>query len=179
MTGTYICETCSKSFKTNQHLNQHKNRKNKCKPCLTVHNVEKQNQSFDLNTTDYSVSNIIQIVLGYKNAVDKNKELENTIQELVTQINEQNYLIFNLRKQAKIVDKFIHSYTEFHFNNETLDECDNYCKNDNGGNDNNNNNDDNKTVSTSRSEKAKKQKSNEKLFDKYDKISPMTENSYD
>lgn len=30
----YICEICLKTFKTNQHLNQHKNRKKKCKGCF-------------------------------------------------------------------------------------------------------------------------------------------------
>ena len=30
MVANYICENCLKSFKTNQHLSQHKNRKKKC-----------------------------------------------------------------------------------------------------------------------------------------------------
>lgn len=28
----HICTNCYKTFKTSQHLNQHKNRKHKCKP---------------------------------------------------------------------------------------------------------------------------------------------------
>lgn len=30
----HMCEVCFKTFKTSQHLNQHKNRKKKCKGCL-------------------------------------------------------------------------------------------------------------------------------------------------
>lgn len=32
MPKDFICDICLKNFKTTQHLNQHKNRKNKCKP---------------------------------------------------------------------------------------------------------------------------------------------------
>jgi hypothetical protein len=32
MVNHYVCEVCLKNFKTNQHLNQHKNRKKKCTP---------------------------------------------------------------------------------------------------------------------------------------------------
>jgi hypothetical protein len=44
----HICDNCYKIFKTTQHLNQHKNRKNKCKkPVENVENIF--NPSFNLS----------------------------------------------------------------------------------------------------------------------------------
>lgn len=51
----FVCPTCFKSFKTNQHLNQHKNKKKKCQP------IEK-NPGFDfhlLNTDGGSNNTVI------------------------------------------------------------------------------------------------------------------------
>ena len=117
MPTTYICETCSKSFKTNQHLTQHKNRKNKCKPVIS----NQSHQGFDVNTininnSDYSVSNIIQLVLSYKTSLDKISELENVIEKLKDEIKEQKCTIDNLRIMEKTVCKFVNSYTCFHIN---------------------------------------------------------------
>jgi len=119
--STYTCETCSKSFKTNQHLTQHKNRKNKCKPAIYKPSL----QEFDVNnvnTNEYSMANIIQLVLSYKEALDKNSQLENVIEKLKDEINEQKSIIDNLRIKEKSVSNFVSSYvnTGPHVHNDVI-----------------------------------------------------------
>lgn len=112
MPSSYACEICSKSFKTNQHLTQHKNRKNKCKPA--IYNQSSSLTGFDannINNNEYSVSNIIQLALSYKTALDKNSELENMIEKLKEEINQQKCIIDNLRMKEKSVYNFVNSYT--------------------------------------------------------------------
>jgi DNA-directed RNA polymerase subunit RPC12/RpoP len=135
MTGNYICTNCSKAFKTNQHLTQHNNRKNKCKPCLSstgldlkFQNHENQNPSLLLNTlntniNDYSVPNLIQLILTYKDALEKIKELEETVKDLEEDNEELERANERLVKKIKIADKFVKNFM-------------NYCDDDNSENEN-------------------------------------------
>lgn len=47
---SHICEICYKTFKTKQHLNQHKNKKRKCKPIIQDDVYKNYIDDFNVNT---------------------------------------------------------------------------------------------------------------------------------
>lgn len=58
---SHICEICYKTFKTKQHLNQHKNRKRKCKPIIPNDVYKNCIDNLNINTILKNTDTVEQI----------------------------------------------------------------------------------------------------------------------
>lgn len=97
MVSTYVCEVCMKNFKTNQHLNQHKNKKKKCvpppPPIPQMHSefmgisgpppsstttLPSTTSTFPIPVpaSPSSITNLMDLIFAYKTSLDNNKTLE-------------------------------------------------------------------------------------------------------
>lgn len=136
----HICDNCLKTFKTTQHLNQHKNRKNKCKPkstekispFLTDHetNIEEyveitsdkkeDNETKDFKNNDnilslnsidnLSLLNLAEIINNHKKNLQEKQKLESTLVILKKQIDRLNEENFDLKHKIIIVNNFINNF---------------------------------------------------------------------
>jgi hypothetical protein len=185
MVANYICENCLKSFKTNQHLSQHKNRKKKCitykEKDLTQMSAQNYGQmpqtlhanemlmlkNTNINGSDCSFTNLIELILAYKTLLDTNKALETKMNDMENKTN--NLIVENkfLRRKIKLVQEFVTMFNE----------CDYSYPNDLVYEENLINEENtvitDKTMGSQKSEKSEKKCSF--FTSKYDKISPLTD----
>ena len=116
----FVCDICSQSFKTNQHLTQHKNRKNKCKPSIESKPVYQNiiNPSeMAFKNADFSFSGLLELIFTYKNVLDKNKLLEIEHNNMEHKLNMMKYENIALKKKMKMVHDFIKSFHDSPFDN--------------------------------------------------------------
>ena len=116
----FECDVCLQSFKTNQHLTQHKNRKNKCKPCgqpPPVYQNIVNPAEIPFKNTDLSFSGLLELIFTYKNVLDKNKILEVEHGNMEQKMNMLKYENALLKKKMKTVHQFIKSFHDSTFDN--------------------------------------------------------------
>lgn len=131
MVSKFTCETCLKTFKTTQHLNQHKNRKKKCQPCIKDDNISlnitpniTSNNLFDLNQITsgllntntnnnniLSISNLIELIVKLKTSLNENKHLEELVVVLKANIQKLTHENIILKKKMLVVQKFMEDIT--------------------------------------------------------------------
>jgi hypothetical protein len=99
---SFKCEICDKSFTTNQHLTQHKNRK---KPC------QKKNQTFD--KSELNDKDILEIINNQNILIEQNTLLKNNIKQL------QKELI-NVKFKQQLSKKFIKYILDYDDVNELI-----------------------------------------------------------
>lgn len=100
----YICNICHKSFNSNQHLKQHKNKKNPCYNVATKQTDIDPNIAVSLQSTYLS-----DFIVNYQNLV-KERELTNKlIEEFKSQ--KMELLIENkiLKRKLKAISQIIHN----------------------------------------------------------------------
>lgn len=98
---SFKCEICCKVFNTNQHLNQHKNRK---KPCQKINEIN--NNKTNLNNEDN-----LEFINLHNVLIEENNHLKNTIAELQKDL-------FNIELKRQLLKDFI----KYVVNNDDIDE---------------------------------------------------------
>jgi hypothetical protein len=93
----HVCTNCYKTFKTTQHLNQHKNRKRTCQPSLESKNNSNnlENNSNNLEN-DTLISNDNNIVTSYNFLSENNTSEHNTSEENKNNVSVENLSVINL-----------------------------------------------------------------------------------
>jgi hypothetical protein len=113
----YACDVCLKGFKTNQHLNQHKNKKKKCKPCTSgnSNNIsesssysESVNNNFpNISQQNSKISELVDILNLYNGALIEKQYVEQQLKQLQIQmkclINENMIIKKNFKNAIKMV----------------------------------------------------------------------------
>jgi hypothetical protein len=100
----YICNICHKSFNSNQHLKQHKNKKNPCYNVATKQTDIDPNIAVSLQSTYLS-----DFIVNYQNLV-KERELTNKLIEEF-KLQKMELLIENkiLKRKLKAISQIIHN----------------------------------------------------------------------
>jgi hypothetical protein len=100
----HVCTNCYKTFKTTQHLNQHKNRKRTCEPSLesknNSNNLENDNNivtSYNfLSENNPSQNNTSENNTSENNTSENNTSQENTSEENKNTVSVENLSVINL-----------------------------------------------------------------------------------
>lgn len=104
----YSCNICKKQFKTNQHLNQHKNRKKSCVMTITNHHLDETvllpKKTFTNDVKDINSSLFDLKLFDILEMVKCTKQYKNKIQEL--ELDKKN-----LQEQIDIIKKVISTTT--------------------------------------------------------------------
>jgi len=108
----FICDTCKKEFKTNQHLHQHKNRKKACvndNADSNITNINNENKTIN----DYNINNLIleddKTTMSYDmtpNDIVSFLKTYKSIQDLIKDKNEINELRKENEKFREENEKF-------------------------------------------------------------------------
>lgn len=113
----YACDVCLKGFKTNQHLNQHKNKKKKCKPCTSgnTNNISESssycesinNEKSQLSQQNAKISELVDILNLYNGALIEKQYVEQQLKQLQVQmkclINENMIIKKNFKNAIKMI----------------------------------------------------------------------------
>lgn len=103
--SVYRCDICKKEFKTNQHLNQHKNKKKVC----TLSNLHLNANVILPTKTDTSKLDLLNIMKFLQTAEDIQKLLDDKkiIEEHKNKINELEKENNKLKEQLTLIQKVI------------------------------------------------------------------------
>ncbi len=119
--STYICNICHKSFNSNQHLKQHKNKKN---PCINASSISKQPE------IDHNIASSLQntymgdFIITYQKLVLERDLSNKLIEEYKLQKAELLRENKNLKKKLRTISQIISSSNK---DDENTDYDDNSC----------------------------------------------------
>lgn len=105
----FNCDICGKTFKTNQHLTQHKNKKKSCtnnkKIDENINNIINQNINGN-NINQITINDILMFLKTYNSIQElmNDKELVNKYKTEIDELKNEN---IKLREQLDIINKVI------------------------------------------------------------------------
>ena len=111
----YICNICHKSFNSNQHLKQHKNKKNPCYNTvtasiplplqLTSNSIQEHSES----TVDVSLQNkyLSDFLVTYQKLLQERELMNQTVEDFKSQKNELISENKMLKKKLKAISQII------------------------------------------------------------------------